>query len=54
MTMSEEFPKGYQLKYVTLLSSQLRRSLLNFDILFEISPTQRCSPKGRRMVRYYK
>ena len=30
---------GYQLKYVTLISSQLRRCLLTFDIFLEIFPT---------------
>ena len=30
---------GYQLKYVTLISSQLRRCLITFDIFLEIFPT---------------
>ena len=32
---------GYQLKYVTLFSSQLRQCLITFDILLEIFPTLR-------------
>ena len=30
---------GYQLKYVTLISSQFRRCLITFDISLEIFPT---------------